>query len=296
MSDQIYNLKKKWIFAILLVIGSIGIGVSTADFIDQNLRHHIRDISVTLSTIGLISLLYELNLRTEFNQKMEESIKKIIDEKINSSSPDLKEYLQTTVTNIAKTQIRENAPNNFTRLKDSGIFDCYGQLKIDDIGKRIATLRKTEIRISKIWIPSLEVLEDILIKAIDEHECIVKIVLLDPDLAKRTLEKRAQTIEDYTPNRIESLIRENRKVIESIYNRLDNKSALKFHEHDSFVSVSLVGYSDTWIMGTYLNKRIATKGTQVKVRGCHTPFYIELDNHFTDLFENQSKPYLFSTP
>lgn len=299
MKEKIKKLKQILVQLSLIIFG-LGGFISTYLFkYDKDVSHLVRDLSVTLSSIGLVSIIYEFYLRKEFEDSLNEKIKNLLEQQtfLEENILDLKIKNQNSeIEKIVNDQIKKHSPKNIARLNNCGVFDVFDELKVDRLSAKFLLLKNEEIRISKMWIPSPEVLEDVFYNAIVKNNCTIKIVLLDPELGFSTLEKRSCTIEHYNPERLKDRIKENINSIISIRAKLKEigkEDSLKFHTHDSFVSVSLVGYSDNWIMGTYLNKRIATKGTQIKIKGKHTPIYLELESHFNHLFDIVSKEYVF---
>ncbi len=193
--------------------------------------------------------------------------------------------------------LKQNIPTFLNRVIESGIVDVSDGLNMDELKTVIDNVHDTTIKFLKIWIPELSRLEQALIDAINNRNCKVVIILLDPNSS--AIIKRVPMILMY--NRIEdvrSQIYLNINVIKSIYERLEPKKRknLELRIHDSFVAISLIGYGCTYLQGNYIHGRIATSGQILKVEssGVIKKYYRELNEHFKIQYKH-SVPYDFDT-
>lgn len=159
-------------------------------------------------------------------------------------------------------------PQRYAHIKQAGIVDAYQSLEIDKLKESIDRTSNSEIKICKMWIPSLHRLEQSLLRAIEFGNCTVRIVLLDPS-AQDVLVKRADALGRYhRADDAARRIRENIEVIRSIHERLEGrglpKDRLQLRLFNGFFGVSLHGYGDILVVGLYLHGRLATEGMQIK--------------------------------
>jgi hypothetical protein len=257
-----------WVaFLLLIVLGCVFIYASqlTAEKAFENhnaLSFVLGELGILLVSIVPMIFIYERILRNIFLYEMEDKIRK---------------------------NIQDFIPENVNNIRQNGIADIYDKLRYDFLIRKLEKVHNTKIRILKIWIPSMDTLVDCLYGAIVERNCTVEILLCNPD-CKEALTKRG-TSYDYPYQRIKAHIEENQEDLKDLYRKLPEtkKDALQLRLHRDFISVSLIGIENYFITGFYLNGRLATNGTQIKVHGRDAGFYHELYKHFKDQWKHAEK-------
>ena len=252
-----YNKRSIFVALILLVAGLLCIILAT---LFDDIKLLSRDfwnftflgLGSTLLSVAFVTFLYDQLQRKHFFKSTVEAFSNVMDQKM---------------------------PQRYINLRDAGITDAFIGLKVDSFCHRIKDLRDSEIRILKIFIPNLHTLHNALRSAIDDRNCTVKIILLSPN-AKEAIEKRAQTLPLDDAKYITQEINQNIEKLKHLYSVIKNKDRVEVKLHNSFVSVSLIGYGARFWAGLYLRNRIATDGMFIKVQGETNSHYKELDQHF----------------
>lgn len=254
-SENSEGFSKLMVFFLFLAILGL-LGIITSNYLPKPYDHLFRDVAVTLSAISVISLIYENWLR-----------KKFVDE------------MRTTVESV----IRKQMPSQYKNVKNSGVEDIYENLDKGKIKRALKSFHNGEIRILKIFMSDMDDFEQTLLEAIENRNCTVKILLLDPN-QKSAIEARAIAVPHNTHEAYVSHINMNLSVARSIYKKLSKEKKDKFEVklHKSFIATSIIGYGETMIVGFYLQGRIATEGTQLKVKEATHFFYNELNTHFDE--------------
>ena len=257
------------ILLIFVILGLSGIILTSGEFIhlsndaDKNKTwlHIIRDISVTLSAIGIISLVYEYWLRKSFLKAMSYEVDKVI---------------------------KMRMPPRYSHLRELGIVDAYENLDVEKLRKKLKTRKEETIKILKMWMPDVTLLGAALIEAVDKGNCDIQIILLDPD-AISAIEARVGILERYSVEdyreRIISDLKELKRIKKDL-EKLGKGENLIIKTHKSFVATSMVGWDGTFIFGLYLHDRIATHGSQIKVCETGKVFYDRLQEHFQKMWNN----------
>ncbi len=259
----------------------------------------LNTIGVSFLVIGTISVFREFLLRQAINRyteeilqniynKEKESVFKFAHEEKKKLIESLDEARNETITSIKKT-IVDAMPPKYTHIREAGIVDVFESLDIKKLQKKIKKLRNDEFRILKMWIPNLNVIEHNIIDAINHRDCKIKIALQNPAKLE-VIKKRAATLRYFEERDILNELRKNQEQLYSIWERLsdDKKDNLMVKYFDTFVSVSLWGYGNNYIMGLYLNKRLSGQGVQIKANGTTHYLYNSLKEHFDEIWGNSS--------
>lgn len=251
----------------------------------------IGGLGTTLLSIGVVSFLYEVYLRDSFLNDMRDSMNIIVKESVSQYSEEIKPLLNEA--------IKENMPPKYTNIRESGIIDVYKEFYIDRLKIKIERTSKI-IRILRFWFDSFDKLKDPIIKAINERNCKVQIILVNPD-STEAIEKRVQNIDEYSAENIQEKIKRNIRLIEKIHEKLntDKKENIELRLHNSFISISYTQYDDTILAGFYLHNRLATNGTVLKIsehsKSGENFLYNELKAHFEIQYKNSIKQPLNQT-
>lgn len=182
-----------------------------------------------------------------------------------------------------------HVPENYKNIRKHGIKDCYHQLDILSMQDKIRETR-SRIRIMVIWIPQLDVLRASLLDAIRSNDARLDILLCDPD-QKDALEKRAKSVPGYNLKDYQNNIDLNLRILSTIERELRGTALadkMEVRRYRGFISTSLYGYGENFILGIYLDGRLSTSGLQFRVTDSTSSFYNELDRHFTSCWEQSS--------
>lgn len=245
----------KYFLVLLLLLG--GIGLLTAQFIPSDTAHHlVRDVSITITAVSTVSLIYEYFLRRGFLEALRETVAIIIDERM---------------------------PSRYTNTRNAGIVDVYPRMDPEKLIHRFEKLEDTTIRIHKIFMADLEAFESVLHDAVAFRNCTVQIMLLDPREVD-SIKRRAAAVQHRKAEFYRNNICQNIEIANTIHKRLlpEKKGNFLLKLHKSFVGVSMVGWRGEVIVGFYLRERSASHGTQLKVAGEFNFFYKELKKHFKE--------------
>jgi hypothetical protein len=251
---ETYLLRVGLISLILFAVGMLFI-VNASLFGEGILSDTLSHIGSTFVTIGIVTILYDYLVRKSFLASIHETMVRVIEHSL---------------------------PESLRNIRRAGIVDVYENLHLDVFKARLRNeLRDTNIRILKIWVPEMYVLEGPLVDAIIHRGCRVQILLLHPDSIE-AIQKRTNCLGHITSERVAQEIEGNIEIIRSIRGKLPPEciDRLEFRQHNSFVSMSLMGYGETFLVGLYWSGRLATEGPQLKVTGVNHYMYQEINSHF----------------
>ena len=250
------------------------IGMPDWKFFQENL---LATVGTSLLTIGFVSSIFEILVR----KSQISVIEQVVQRSLERSSPLIKDVMLSAVA--------ETMPPRYVNIKRSGIYDVYDCLQIDKLREKFDRI-EGPIRILKIWIPDLHVLQDAICRAIQDRGCTVQILLLDP-LTTDAVRKRALALSHYSARDIILEIRKNIKVFREIRNRLlengspEQANQLQVKLFNSFISVSLYGIGERFIAGFFLRGRLSAARTHIRVSGTTNYFFQQLDAHFIGEWE-----------
>lgn len=281
-------------FAILALIGLTGLVVTNEVSIGEELKLVIRDISVTIGTVGSIGLLYELFLRAHFLDE----VQKVIIETLQTNKKKMLVEIESFISGMVLSRkqeifdeikkeidsvISEKMPGTVRRITTLGISDAYPKVDFEKLSNWIDQLWDAEIKILKIYMPEPERFRNSLVNAVKYRRCTVKILLLHPDeestILARTNALAHESYDSYI-NRIRNSIMD----VETMRRQLkevNKENGLELRLHRSFIGFSLIGIDDEYIVGLYLRNRMATEGTQLKVCKSNCQLFNELREHFS---------------
>lgn len=252
---------KHWVAFLLLIVFGASLIFISKRIKDPNSELHfmLHELGILFVTIVPMILIYERILRNSFLSEMGEKMNDVI---------------------------KENIPESIERIRESGLCDVTGKLRYETVLKQLDQTSNAKFRILKIWIPSFELLHDALLDAIVKRQCEVEILLLHPHCTE-AIEKRSKAY-NQDLSRVQSHITNNLRDLMELYRQLpaEYKNKLTVKLHRDFISLSLLGVDNTFYAGLYLHGRVATEGTQLRVKGKGTPFYTELYKHFKYQWKN----------
>lgn len=258
-------------YLVLILIGLLGIifGNSTdfEKFNRNTLFDIINNVSITIFTIGLISMIYELNLRKRFMDSIKLEFESII---------------------------QNNMPERYSRLKQSGIVDGFQDLDFAKIRKRISEAEDCDIAFYKMWISNFDDIERALENAIEFRNCNVKILLLDPK-ANETLKTRALALGDErNPEMMAKQIETNISLINGINKRLEKKNVkgrIELKVHNSFIPCSMIIVGSEISLGLYLRNKLSTQGIHIRFAGKTRSHPQALLKHFKEEWIRAKDPF-----
>ncbi|QHI36402.1 hypothetical protein IMCC3317_17650 [Kordia antarctica] len=272
---------------IILLVGIVLLAISNISSFNSNFKtcaKIVHEIGVLCITITPILFVYELALRRLFVHEMSHEVERVIN----------KIGIKEEVANI----VRKSLPKSYDNILSNGISDAFPYLDPEHLRDRIIEAQDAEIKILKIWIPFLdEAIEpNLFIDAIDNRNCKFKIILFDPK-SSEAIEKRVRTL-NYSQKYFQMSIHANLNYIHSVWKKIKNKDNLMVKVHDDFISASLIGFKDYFVMGLYLHERIATRSLQLKIEkirnGKETEFFKQINQHFNSQWNNAYKKVVFT--
>lgn len=196
-----------------------------------------------------------------------------------------RQLLVTVETTVKKT-IAKILPLRYRRIRENGILDCVENIDVNEYSRKLENVHNTTIRILAIWVPFISALHRVLLEAVRHRNCTVEIMLWDPSHTE-ALYKRAAVLPGYEYQRFRDQILFNLSVMAAVYDALPDELRQRFRVrlHSGFIAVSLYGYGQNYFVGLYLNGRLATSGTQIRVGDCSTKFFQNVDEHFSDCWK-----------
>ncbi|SNY99482.1 hypothetical protein [Flagellimonas pacifica] len=217
----------------------------------------IENLSATLFSIGLLSILFNTFQYAKFLNLVETRFNEIVNKEL---------------------------PPEIKNIKNQGITDIYDNLDTNILGKRLWKIRDRRVKVLKIWMPNIESICPAIIDAVNNRGCRFHVMLLDP-ISQGAIDARVESLKDsdsMTSNYIKEQIRLNEERIVGLLDHIDEDKydQLILKSFTSFVSVSLFGFGDTYWVGLYLRNRLATNGMIFKFESAHKPRFGEIDRHF----------------
>ncbi|RDY60055.1 hypothetical protein [Flagellimonas nanhaiensis] len=219
--------------------------------------HVIENLSATLFSIGLLSILFNTFQYTKFLNLVETRFNEIV---------------------------KQELPPAIKNIKNHGIVDVYDNLDSNILGERLWKIRDRRVKVLKIWMPNIESICPAIVDAINNRGCRFHVMLLDPS-CHGAIEARVESLNEtdkMTSEYITDHIRLNEDRIIGLLDQIhhDKYDKLILKSFTSFVSVSLFGFGDTYWAGLYLRNRLATNGMILKFESAHKPRFGEIDRHF----------------
>lgn len=245
----------------------------------------LHEIGVLGVTITPILFIYERALRVHLLNEMTSALKDIINEA--AIKEDILQFLKKSQSDV------------FNNLIESGMSDAFIRLDPSHLEKRLLA-NKGEIKVSKIWMPYVNQNLDINVFVTSiENGCNYKFVLWDPEMDEALI-RRARASKSYDLTKYKRHIVDNIDFLQTLWVELKKKGKedkLELRLHNDFIAASLIGFDEYFLLGLYLNGRIATNGMQLKIdrdTKNGSAFYKELNNHFNIQWKDAYKQVVFN--
>ncbi len=254
---QNYSLRNV-VLALAVSVLSLAVLVYALTSQEGQAQSALVGLSSSVFTLGLISLSYDFMVRRSF--------------------VDL-------VGKVMRGVVEEMAPPSLDNMRRAGIVNAYEGLDLGGFGRDLAETVRSEIRISKMWIPEISFVGKALRKAVQENGCHARVLLLDPSCVE-AIEKRAKSLDTMEAEDVRNEISRCYKELARIKGLLDDPSGLRIRLHQNFVSLSLLGIDRDFKVGFYWNGNLATSGPQIKVCGGGHFFLQAVEKHFESEWKN----------
>lgn len=183
--------------------------------------------------------------------------------------------------NTFDEKLNERIPERLKNLNDLGIVDAYNGFDARKTSNKIKSLQKgSHIRVVQFFITDEHTMLEALAEAIKTRDCTVDIIMPDPtDLL--VIKKRAECLERTSSESFYYDILISIRKIQIMKKELpeDKRDNLSLRLHRSFISLSLLWIGDQILIGFYMNGKLASNGTILKVTGATKPFYQQITTH-----------------
>lgn len=276
------------VLLILMLVGCTVIILSL--IIDEHEYHIIKLILEHLGSlmviIAPIDLLRSIFIETDVTAERHKAVKEVIEEVINQNLHS-KDTFESTIKRIASEVILEQQ-STYSIFKRCGIQEVTTALDITKLLNEMSKLSNCKIRINVIFLPYCDRVSHVLHDCIVKRNCQLELVLCDPSLRDALESRRIAVNPDLSPGYYPRMIKDNIREMNHLFNMLPPhlKQNMTVKKHRSFIGASMWGYADTYWIGSYLSGRMATDGTNIKIKGYDSFLFQEYRSHFKFEWKN----------
>lgn len=270
---------------VLLILMLVGCAVIILSLIIDEVQYHViklilEHLGSLMVIIAPIDLLRGFFIETGITEERHKAVKEIIEEVINQNLHG-KDAFESTIRRVASEVIVEQQ-TTYSIFKRCGIQEVTPALDITKVLNDISKLSNCKIRINVIFLPYCDRIAHVLHECIVKRNCQLELVLCDPSLRDALESRRKAVNPDLSPGYYSRMIKDNIREMNHLFNMLPPhlKQNMTVKKHRSFIGASMWGYADTFWIGSYLSGRMATDGTNIKVKGYDSFLFQEYRSHF----------------
>jgi|GEM_PF-5377111 len=193
-----------------------------------------------------------------------------------------KEFLENIRGEI-NDSIENSLPNSVKKIKSAGIVDVFHEFPHESFSKRLSTIADTEIIFLTMWIPDMASFSRVLIKAVNERNCKLRLLIFDPT-SENTIQHRANSISSLGigPDSIKMSITENCRNLRAAFAQVRPEKQKNFEcrFYNEWVSLCIYGSGEELLIGHYLMDQLATQNHFLKIYGHDKELYMQFHAHF----------------
>jgi hypothetical protein len=280
--QYIFDLKTQQVIALGFVFLSGFVFLWAAN------RFHVgtfHEAGVLCITITPILFIYESAIRSHLQFEMTKGIKAVINES----------KLEIKIMEV----IKKTMPTSYQNILKLGISDAYEGLSPTVLEERIRNASEVQIRVTSIWIPylNLNIDKSIFIDSIVNRGCSYQIILCD-NTYDEPIRKRAESTR-FSLSDYKNGISQNLGFFHMVWNELGkDRDKIQLRVHNDFISLSVWGFQNYYVIGTYLHGRATANGIQLRVDRL-TPegeslFFEQIDESFGLQWKRAYKDVIFT--